>query len=172
MLVQVAPGVTVDGRKIECLPYAEANIRYKEEQIEPLHDTYRLWDHNDLKNLHKRSGIWIHSSELIYRVQKLNPRIFVEQQINYPDEWGFYADVLGKQTYVSGFSKHWMREFSAIQVDERNLQLGDELRGWRTVLLRLLTLGVLEWRSVLRTFGDSEGVNAYRWKIYTQKFRS
>lgn len=171
MLVEVAPGVTVDGSKIECLPYQEAKIRYQEEQIEPLHDTYRLWDHNDLKNLHKRSGQWMHSSELIYRVQKLNSGVFVQQQINYPDEWGFYADVLGKQTYVSGFSKFWMREFSAIQVDERNLQLGDELRGWRTVLLRLLTLGILEWRSILGTFGDSDGINAYRWKIYTQKFR-
>jgi hypothetical protein len=172
MLVQVAPGVSVDGNKIECLPYAEAKLRYQAEQIEPLHETYRLWDHEDLKNLHKRSGIWMHSSELIYRVQKLNPRIFVEQQINYPDEWGFYGDVLGKQRYISGFNKGWLREFTAILVDQRNLQEGDELRGWRHVLLKLLSADWLTWEQVQKEFGDSEGINAYRWKMYTHQFRN
>lgn len=171
-LVRVGDDRYVDGSKVECLPYAEAKIRYQEEKIEPLHDTYRLWDHADLVNLHKRSGQWMHSSELIWKVQKLNPRLFVEQQINYPDERGFYVDELGKQKYVSGFNKGWLREFSAIAVDERNLQLGDELRGWRTVLLRLLSAGIIEWNQALHAFGDSEGINAYRWNMYTQQFRN
>jgi hypothetical protein len=153
------------------LPAEEAFARYREEKIEPLYETYRLSDHNMLKNLHMRSGQWMHASELILKVQKLNRGIFVQQQINYPEEWGFYADVLGRQTYVSGFSKYWMREFSAIVVDDRNLMEGDELRGWRTVLLRLLSFGVLSWRSISRTFGDSEGVNASRWRAATQMYR-
>lgn len=154
------------------LPVDEALLKYKQEKIEPIHDSYRLSDHADLKNLHKRSGQWMHSSELIYRVQKLNPRIFVQQQINFPDQWGFYIDVLGKQKYVSGFKKGWLREFSAIEVDDRDLQLGNELRGWRTVLVRLASLGLLTWDQVVETFGDSEGANRHRWQNYTRLFRN
>jgi hypothetical protein len=153
------------------LPAKEALGRYHEEKIEPMYETYRLSDHNMLKNLYMRGGTWLHSSEFILKVQQLNPKVFVEHQINYPNEWGFYIDVLGKQKYVSGFSKGWLREFSAILVDDRNLQLGDELRGWRTVLLRLMASGVLEWKQVFRVFGDSEGINASRWRAYTQMYR-
>lgn len=156
---------------VECLPAKEAIKKFREEKIEPLHDTYRLWDHEDLKNLYKRAGQWMHSSELIYKVQKLNPLVFVEQQINYPDEWGFYTGVLGKKKYVSGFTKGWLREFSAIEVDARNLQTGDELRGWRTVLLRLLSLGVIQWKETHKVFGDSEGINSIRWQQYTMMYR-
>lgn len=153
------------------LPAKEAILRYQQEHIEPRHETYRLSDHNDLKDLVKRSGQWMHSSELIYRVQKLNPCVYVHQQVNYPDQWGFYVDVQSRLTYVSGFPKGWLREFTAILVDHRNLMDGDEIRGWRAVLLKLLSLGLLRWEQVHKTFGDSEGVNADRWRRYTRVFR-
>jgi hypothetical protein len=153
------------------LPGKEAILRHRQEHIEPLHDTYRLHDHNDLKDLHKRAGQWMHASELIYRVQKLNPCVYVHQQFNYPDEWGFYVDVQSRLTYVSGFHKAWLREFTAILVDDNNLMAGDELRGWRAVLLKLLSKGILRWPQVLREFGDSEGVNANRWRQHTRIFR-
>jgi len=153
------------------LPRAEALLRYRQEKIEPMHEIYRLSDHNDLKDLVKRAGQWMHSSELIYRVQKLNPCVYVHQQVNYPDQWGFYVDVQSRLTYVSGFQKGWLREFTAILVDERNLMAGDELRGWRAVLLKLMEKGILRWEQVHRAFGDSEGVNADRWRKYTRIFR-
>lgn len=153
------------------LPGREAILRYRQEKIEPLHETYRLTDHNDLKDLVKRSGQWMHSSELILRVQQINPCVYVRQQVNYPDQWGFYVDVQSRLTYVSGFPKGWLREFTAILVDERNLMDGDEIRGWRAVLLKLLSLGILRWEQVHKTFGDSEGVNADRWRRYTRVYR-
>lgn len=153
------------------LPATEAFIRYHGEKIEPIYDTYRLSDHEMLRNLHMRAGRWMHASELILKVQRINPKIFIEQQLNYVDQWGFYLDVRGVQKYISGFDKHWMREFSAIHVDDRNLMFGDELRGWRTVLLRLLSFGAVEWKAVQRIFGDSEGVNASRWRAHTQMYR-
>lgn len=136
-----------------------------------MHEMYRLSDHNDLKDLIKRAGRWMHSSELILRVQQLNPRVYVHQQINYPDQWGFYVERQSRLMYVSGFPKGWLREFTAILVDERNLMEGDELRGWRAVLLKLLEKGLLRWEQVLRTFGDVEGVNAHRWRRYTRIYR-
>lgn len=156
---------------VEFLPLDEALLKFKGEKIEPQLETYRLYDHRELKDFHMRSGQWIHSSEFIHRVQRLNPRLFVEQQLNFPDQWGFYVDVLGKQKYVSGFPKGWLREFTAIVVDNRNLMEGDEIRGWRHVLVRLMGLGLLSWSQVLKEFGNSEGVNADRWKKFTWPFR-
>jgi hypothetical protein len=153
------------------LPANEAMLRYQQEKIEPMHDTYRLSDHNDLKDLVKRGGQFMHSSELIFRVQKLNPRVYVHQQINYPDQWGFYVEVQSRLQYVSGFQKGWLREYTAILVDERNLMEGDPLRGWRAVLLKLLEKGILRWEQVFKEFGDAEGVNAYRWRQHTRIFR-
>lgn len=156
---------------VEFLPLEEALLKFKGERIEPQLETYRLYDHNDLKDFHKRSGQWMHSSELIHKVTSLNPRIFVEQQLNYPDQWGFYVDVLGKQKYVSGFPKGWLREFTAIIVDKRNLMEGEEIRGWRAVLVRLMSLGLLSWPQVTRVFGNSEGPTAERWQKFTHIFR-
>jgi hypothetical protein len=153
------------------LPRAEALLRYRQEKIEPLHDTYRLSDHEELKDLYKRAGQWMHSSELVFKVQNLNPCIYVQQQINYPDQWGFYVDVQSRLQYVSGFQKGWLREFTAILVDDRNLMLGDELRGWRAVLLKLLEKGILRWEQVHKTFGDAEGANTHRWRNYTRIYR-
>jgi hypothetical protein len=153
------------------LPRGEAVLRYQQEKIEPMHEMYRLSDHNDLKDLVKRAGQWMHSSELIFRVQGLNPCVYVQQQINYPDQWGFYVDVQSRLTYVSGFPKGWLREFTAILVDDRNLMAGDEIRGWRAVLLKLLEKGMLRWSQVYRTFGDAEGVNGDRWRRYTRIYR-
>src|SRR5260370_32962345 len=82
------------------LPRHEALLRYRQEKIEPLHDTYRLNDHNDLKDLIKRPGEWMHSSELIYRVQRLNPSVYVHQQVNYPDPSALLADVQSRLTYL------------------------------------------------------------------------
>lgn len=153
------------------LPRGEAFLRYRQEKIEPMHEIYRLTDHNDLKDLIKRSGQWMHASELIFRVQRLNPCVYVHQQINYPDQWGFYVEVQSRLTYVSGFGKGWLREFTAILVDDRNLMAGDELRGWRAVLLKLMEKGILRWEQVHRTFGDAEGVNGDRWRRYTRIYR-
>lgn len=171
MLIERPGFRPLDSSAVEFLPLEEAILKFKGERIEPQLETYRLSDHNDLKDFHKRSGQWMHSSELIYRVMCLNPRIFVEQQVNYPDQWGFYIDVLGRQRYASGFPKGWLREFTAILVNDKNLMEGDEVRGWRHVLVRLMGLGLLSWAQVVKTFGNSEGPTAERWQKFTWMFR-
>lgn len=155
----------------EYLPSGEALERYKAEKIEPALDRYRLWDHNSFRDFHRRKGQVLHSSEFILRINRLNPDIFVEQQLNFPDEWGFYLDMASGRVYLSGFPKGWMTEFSYCLVDERDLPT-DEKRGWRTVLVRLMGRGALTWEQVESEFGDSEGFNSERWKIYSAPYRN
>ncbi len=153
------------------LPPSEAFAKYKATKIEPLLDTYRLWDHNSFRDFHRRKGCVLHSSEFIFRLQELNPNISVSHQINFADDWGLYTDMVGGSIYLSGFPKGWLTEFSYCLVDDRNLPT-EEKRGWRTVLIRLLGKGVLTWEQVVNEFGDSEGFNSERWLTYSAPYRN
>lgn len=155
----------------EFLVPTEALEKYRVTKVEPLHDRYRLFDHASFKDFERRRGEVLHSSEFIYRVQKINPQIVVQRQINFEDDWGFYAGVLNKLTYLSGFHKGWLTEFSYTFVDQRDIPT-EERRGWRTVLLRLMGRGILSWEQVVGEFGNSDGLNSDRWNLYTEPYRN
>lgn len=158
-------------RPEEFEPYEEARERYIETKIEPILDTYRLSDQDWFSDFNRRKGEAMHASDLISRVLKLNPHVIIQQQYNYPDEWGMYAESLGRLRYLSGFSKSWMTEFSWTTVDDRNLPV-DHRKGWRTVLVELLSKGALEWGQVEKEFGDpADGFNDGRWHVATENLR-
>lgn len=153
------------------LPADQAFEKYRKTKIEPLHDTYRLDDHEMMKDFERRRGLCLHSSELIHRIQNINPLIFVEHQINFEADWGLYRDVMGKQIYLSALPKGWLTEFSYTLVDNRDLPI-EERRGWRTVLLKLLAEGAMTWQQVHAEFGDSDDENSSRWLAHTAPFRN
>jgi hypothetical protein len=155
----------------EFLAPEEALEKYRATKIEPLHDLYRLYDHESFKDFERRRGLVLHSSEFIYRVCGLNRQIVVQRQINFEDEWGFYVDTCGKLVYLSGFHQGWLTEFSYSLVDHRNIPT-EERRGWRTVLLRLMGRGVLSWEQAIREFGNSDGLNSERWMVYSAPYRN
>lgn len=152
-------------------PWEEARERYIEKHIEPLLETYRQSDHDWFSDFMRRKGDAMHASDLIYRIQKLNPLIFVQQQINFTDDWGLYTEALGKIQFLTGVPKGWLTEFSYALVDDRDLPT-EERRGWRTVLIYCLMKGALEWDSVVREFGEpTDGFNEQRWMETTEAFR-
>ena len=131
MLIQTDSSKLGDGQ----LCFREAMIKAHAEDHKFL-ERYRLDNHEDLKNAEARAGRRMHSSELARRVTVLEPLIFVEQQINFPDDLGFYMpDVGGVKRYLSSFPKGWIREFSYVLVDHQDLPC-EEVRGWRTILFR------------------------------------
>lgn len=152
-------------------PWDVARERFEQEKLKPLLDQYRLYDHNEFKEFHRRRGEVMHSSDLILRLQEMNPHIFVQQQYNFPDDWGLYADVLGTVQYLSAVPKGWLTEFSYSIVDEHDLP-SEERRGWRTILVLCMMKGALEWADVEREFGDpQDGFNARRWYEAVKDFR-
>jgi hypothetical protein len=156
---------------LDFLPWDESKERYIATKIEPLLQTYRQSDHDWFKDFNRRRGVCMHSSDLIYRVQQMNPHIFVQQQINFPDDWGLYTSALGRIQFLTGMPKGWLQEFSYAIVDERNLPL-EERRGWRTVLVYLMFKGALLWDDVVREFGEpTDGWNETRWCEATVDFR-
>lgn len=152
-------------------PWDEARERYIAEKIEPVLQTYRQSDHDWFKSFSRRKGEVMHSSDLIYRLQQLNPHIKVQSQVNFPDDWGLYSSALGRVQFLTGLPKNWMTEFSYAIVDDRDLPL-EERRGWRTVLVYCLMKGALTWDQVLAEFGEpNDAWNETRWCEATANYR-
>src|ERR1035437_4714199 len=149
----------------------EARERYCAEKIEPLLQTYRQSDHDWFKSFSRRKGEVIHSSDLIFRLQHLNPHIFVQQQVNFDDDWGLYSSAMGRVQFITGMPKGWLTEFSYALVDDRALPL-EERRGWRTVVIYCLMKGAITWDQAILEFGEPrDGFNEQRWAEVTADFR-
>ncbi len=151
--------------------WSEARERYITEKIEPTLQTYRQSDHSWFKDWSRRKGEVMHSSDLIFRLQQLNPHIFVQNQVNFPADWGLYSSALGRVQFLTGLPKGWLTEFSYAIVDDRDLPV-EEKRGWRTVLVYALLKGALTWEQVLAEFGEpQDGFNEQRWAEVLADFR-
>ena len=158
-------------KNIDFLPWAEEKEKYIAKKVEPLLQQYRQSDHKEFKDFNRRRGECMHSSDLILRLQQLNPHIFVQQQINFPDDWGLYSSAMGRIQFLTGVPKGWLSEFSYALVDERDLPV-EERRGWRTILVYLLFKGALTWAQVISEFGEpQDGWNETRWCEATVDFR-
>ncbi len=113
----------------------------------------------------------MHSSDLIFRLQKLNPHITVQQSYNFENDWSIYSQASGKIQFLTGLPKNWLTEFSYAVVDDRDLPV-EERRGWRTCVIYCLLKGAITWKQVLTEFGEpKDGWNEERWMSVTQDFR-
>jgi hypothetical protein len=152
-------------------PWEEARARYVDKKIEPLLQLYRQSDHDWFKDFLRRKGEVMHHSDLIYRLQRLNPHIFVQQSYNFENDWGLYSSALGRIQFLTGVPKGFLSEFSYALVDDRDLPT-EERRGWRTILVYCLLKGALTWEQVIDEFGEPEdGFNEERWMTITADFR-
>lgn len=162
-----------DGPNGENLRNDEALAFLADKTDRELLQKYRWHDQAEMTDCERRIGRRMHHTDLALRVTRLNPAIFYEQSINFPDSLGFYhVDPLsGVKTYLSSFDKGWMPEFSFILCDYQDIP-EQEVRGWRTVLVRLLSKHALAWRQVQEEFGDPiTDLNAGRWYAETKEFR-
>jgi len=158
-------------KNIDFLPWAEEKEKYIAKKVEPLLQQYRQSDHKEFKDFNRRRGECMHSSDLILRLQQLNPYIFVQQSYNFENDWGLYSSAMGRIQFLTGVPKGWLTELSYALVDERDLPT-EERRGWRTVLIYLLFKGALTWEQVISEFGEpQDGFNEARWCEATADFR-
>ena len=152
-------------------PWEESKLRYQAEKIEPMLDAYRQSDHKEFKDFNRRRGVAMHSSDLIFKLQRLNPHIFVQQSYNFENDWGLYSSAIGRIQFLTGLPKGWLTELSFSLVDARDLPT-EERRGWRTVLVYLLMKGAITWEQVLDEFGEpNDAWNEQRWCEITADFR-
>jgi len=152
----------------------EALAKIKEEN-KRLTDKNRIPDQDILEDKQAALGLPMAPSELIRRIQKLNPRVMVELggvknavAIRYAKR---NADGESEKEYVTGFYiDHPLPEFSSVLVDGKGLPVR-ELRGWRSVLLALVRQKILTLKQVELTFGHANGQRAVLWDKQTQAER-
>ena len=151
----------------------EQALRKSYEDTEKSVARYRLDDHEELKNMEKRMGMPMLANDLINKITKLNPRVWAEDSLANPTTVvGFYyTNNEGKKACAVPFLKGALPEFSFILVDAADLPV-KEVRGWRTVLHRLLKLRLITWKDVITHFGDTLHSADDRWKANTQEFRA
>jgi len=155
---------------VQLLPWEEERERYNA-LIDHDLERYRQSDHDWFKSWSRRKGEVMHSSDLIYRLQKLNPHISVQAQVNFSEDWGLYSSAMGRVQFLTGMPKGWLTELSFSIVDDRDLPI-EEKRGWRTCLVYCLLKGAITWEQVLAEFGEpADGFNDYRWQEITADFR-
>lgn len=74
--------------------------------------------------------------------------------------------------YVGGFPKSELQEYSTVDIDNAMLAT-KEHRGWRTVLINLITQGVVTYKAVVKEFGDTgSDKRGWRWREQLQSFKN
>lgn len=134
----------------------------------------------DVSNREAQRGRWMHRSELVRRIQKLNPNVWYEQSLNYPEQGGLYIADARVQPFlkrmVAALPHGMVNEFAVtITVPDIVPALGhagdwDTIRkvdqkepGWRLVLLKLLLDGLITTTQVEDEFQITRGRESERW---------
>lgn len=133
----------------------------------------RLPDQELFKDEHRQVGRPMHSSELVRKILKLNPRLICEDSINCRGNAGFYfftPDGVKRPTNAH-FKKGILTEYSVVGTDRADLPVRVQY-GWREVLLRLVKAKQISLNDVLRVFGDTNSAQSKHWRRDAQKFRN
>lgn len=176
MLIQTEKGLLGDGY----LNWTEERAR-QEELTEAKVSTYREHLQEELEDEDRASGSRLQFSELISKLRRICPLLKVVDgmpgsvALYYPCNRQELAEAekrkrweLGRDPfyfaykYVGGFPKHDMPEYGYITTDEHRL-MKDDVRGWRTVVMRLIKEGMISYRAAIKEFGEALGLRSWRW---------
>lgn len=132
----------------------------------------RLPQQEDWKNPERQQGISLHSNELIRRVKKMNPAIWVEDSQRFRDRAGFYYATPNARLFSGAhFKKGMVHEFSRIFTDTADRPVAVEY-GWREVLHRLMKKRLVSWEQVKRNFPVYDSVVSEAFDRQTQKYKN
>lgn len=127
-----------------------------------------------------RMGRWRHSSEIISFLKTNIPDLFLLDgnfigDISIYRTYGTPQPKLDNRTfeYLFYMPIGWMPEHSLIEFDNRDIPVREKSRGWRTVLLRFIKLGLVTESKVREYFGDTFGPGSVNWhrQLYLHRNR-
>ena len=133
----------------------------------------RIPDQANWKNAERQRGIPFDSNDLIRRVLKMNPSLWVEDSINCPGHAGFYlVDKYGqKQSANAHFKKGIVFEYSRIFVDAADRPIAVEY-GWREVLHRLLKKKLIRWNQIVKHYPIYSSVRSEIFERHVQDLKN
>lgn len=123
-------------------------------------------------NADRQRGIPLDSNELVRRVLKLNPFLWVEDSIRCRGHAGFYYVKHGHKEFTGAFFKKGIvYEFSRIYVDKADRPVAVEY-GWREVLHRLLKKKLITWGKMVKLFPIYSSQRSQAFERQTRDLRS
>lgn len=129
----------------------------------------------------RQTGKGMELSKFAKKLKLVNPDVVIEPNPSQPDYAAVYLLLPnGKKEYLMACDNHWMPEWSVMGTTKARVPDGagqwkwvaiphrEIMRGWRTVLLRLIQKGLIALEAVERIFGAGDRES---WKILTGKGR-
>lgn len=139
----------------------------------------------DRLNPEQQLGRTIHVSDLVKRVQRMNPNLVFQATVRDSSKAGFYVrhklpDGSMILKLVTGCENGWMPEFSVMvaRMEDRptaNATMEtavshafEQTRGWRTVLVKLYVAGLVTEAQIEHEFHVSHGRSSALWQRQMQ----
>ena len=126
-----------------------------------------------------RIGTPLHHSDLLRKLRKLVRSLYIMDGRIIGDLAVFQTfpcpqpDLDGRDfKYLFYIPTGLMPEFSQYEFDERDVPIRESKRGWRTVLLRLIKLGLMSEERCDREFGSARGEASIVWYRQLYAFRN
>lgn len=176
-----------DGRRDQCQGCESSPKLSTEEHVYRLREMNyhshavqrQRWEHQeDYENAVARVGRPMHHSDFIRKLKKLVPSLyFIDGRIiGDLAVWNTYGRVQEHgldSRYLFFMPSGILPEFSQYEFDSRDVPVKESRRGWRTVLLRLIIMGLLTEEACNREFGRASGVASavWNWKLYLHRNR-
>ncbi len=149
----------------------EELIRQKDLSKEMVKE-YKMYKQDELRDTPARVGRVLHCLDWLKMYETIRPAYLsanIRKGLSGLAVWN-PRDVKGEDgeitrqdwQYVCGVQVGFMHEFSSIHFDARDLPLNEKWRGWRTVNLRLVQLGLMTEEQENEIFGKATGEAARR----------
>jgi hypothetical protein len=177
-----------DGRKDLCtncqdaprLSTAEHTARLRELNFNSEAVKRQRWDHqDDYRDCKARVGRAMASGEFLGRIKKLVPCLhFTDGRLE--NDIAIFRTYPCPQPQLDGRDFEYLfycpsgnlPEYSIYEFDERDILVRERLRGWRTVLLRLIRSGLLTIEQSDREFGAACGAASTVWYRRLYEYRN
>jgi hypothetical protein len=180
-----------DGYKSQCtsceaepkLSMAEHTSRLKERNFGS--EAVKKQRHEDQEEFRKVDARWgrvLHTSDLLLKLHRIVPNLFIKE--------GGIAGDLAMYLVAHGPRKDWdgknykylgyvaygeLPEYSLYQFDDKNdVMIREDIRGWRTVLLRFIKADLLTEEQCDKEFGkpSSRGSTVWYKQLYNHRNRN
>jgi len=165
------------------LPRDRDSIAAMKEKIQKQRDPFKLPDQAFLENHEAARGGPMQPNEFIRRLRKIAPQLIIETGgyrncvrvcilalDDEPSSETFNERV--KTPLACGFCiDEPLPEFSSVVTDKDGVA-SREVRGWRTVLLRLIHTGAVPYSAIKAEFGDPPGQRGKLWMQQLQERRA
>ena len=151
--------------------FVKESFQQAKEESDAQVSGYKLEHQDILTNAPARKVNAIATRDFIQKLRKAGVKCFSVDNGFPPQTVALWAikPNSDKVIYVCYLQVPWQYEWSLLKIDRHGLPIGEDFRGWRTVLAQLILKGIVTEKKAHEVFGrptDSEVSMIYRETLY------